>query len=139
MEDILISGVSTVLVCILGGFGVLMLIMTWMTRDQDSLKGPVLAFIVACAAAAGSYHLYGMSVEAKDRAYAERFDYLSEKYGVEVEATDEVTDLEMPGKWRIGNKFRPCRINNSDLTLDDPKVLCQFKDGKFYELTPRQK
>lgn len=134
MDAFFLSGAAHVAVIVMAVMAAISVLAAIMMRDQPTLKGPILMLALAVAFSAGAWYVHNSEAAAKDEAVAARYKYLKNKYGVRVRATPEVTDLEKPGRWRIGDQFRPCHLAESKLTLADPVVLCQTDEGKYWEL-----
>jgi hypothetical protein len=134
MDAFYLSGAATVTVIVMGIAAAIAVLSAFGMRDQPSLKGPILMVVLAVALGAGAYYVHGAAATAQDQAVAERWHVLKAKYGMKVKATKEVTDLEAPGKWRIGNQYRSCNLVEAALTIEDPIVVCQDADGRYQPL-----
>lgn len=134
MDAFFLSGAATVTTIAMGVVALIAVLSAFGMRDQPTLKGPILMVVLALAMGVGAYYIHGQAAVAQDQSVTERYKFLKAKYGVKVKATKEVTDLEAPGKWRIGNQYRSCHFVESSLTVEDPIVVCQAADGRYQPL-----
>lgn len=134
MDSFLLTGAAQSLVFVLGAVAALFVLIAYAMRDQDTLKGPVLALLVTTGFAVGAYVLHGAVATARAEATQTRLEVLSDKYGVKIRPGDDVSDVTTLNRWRVGKFYRLCHLMTDDLADPDPTLVCQFEDSQTYEI-----